>query len=300
MSNTNQTTIVQGASGATDANFDNALSQGSAGPAALAQRTIYETMALYLQVVQMDQKQKNSCLDLQSNAALSQAKATIAAGDAQAQSLYWQGGMQIASAGASIAANSLLQRSDYNAAAADSNAASEELEPHNNINKMQTEGSETTTEFGTGDVENAALRMKGGDFGKTEAEQKNDANVMKALRAQPDDKDYLAVKKQLDTKILKLNEDRSAANSRMQSITSNRTMYSDVVKTVVQAISNVPQAHYTKEKAKEDAKAGLYQSMAGMTGSTGQSYDSQMSKMYDTALAGLQALDKLRNSGQVN
>lgn len=71
--------------------------QISAGPAALAQLMIYQIMALFAQVIELDQKQKQNSMTAQVKEAQVSAQATIDAGQAQMNSLIAQGCLTLGS-----------------------------------------------------------------------------------------------------------------------------------------------------------------------------------------------------------
>ena len=81
----------------------NSLMQISAGPAALAQKLIYEVMALYSMITQLEGEQKNAFIAAQSEESSAEAHSTKQAGWDAAYGAIAAGALTIAGAGGSMA-----------------------------------------------------------------------------------------------------------------------------------------------------------------------------------------------------
>jgi len=278
---------------------DGGLFQITSSAAALAQQMIYALMGLYLKIIDLDQQQKQNMLEAQSNAAKAQADATRQAGIDQCIGLVVAGGLTIVGAGVSAVLSATQEKAEYKTAKEGAETAGANLTTLKGLSETPEANANVGMGQGNAPSEaqlNAAVtRMKEGRF------DANASDHLKALRNRPDRaNDLVEIKTELDRQVSLASTQQSNYLKEMSEISTRRTSVTGAVSTVSQGLSNVAQGGSSPFKAQEDAKAQLNQVTGSMAGSASQTFDGQMTKMYDQAVAALQTLQRLQSAGQTN
>lgn len=302
-----------------DANdsVDNSMFHGSAGPAALAQLMIYQMMALYLEIIGLDQQQKATETQAQASQAKAQADATIAAGNALGQSMIVGAAIGIAGAIAGFASNFLVKIGDYNT----NKTAMEEIEgqmsPLKQIEKSDDEILDPNTTYGpkkhddaiTPAVQTRIEELRSGNYAgskemKDPAWQEDTDTAIQQLKGmrnkdgvQTDD--YAKFKEAYQDRMARHSRDLNTRAQKMLEISNFRQTVSQMINGLSTSAGQVSQGVGNINKAQYDANAILNQTASSMAGSQTQEFAGAMSKAFDAAIQALRTLQEIHRTNSV-
>ncbi|MBS0629828.1 MAG: hypothetical protein JSS30_06355 [Verrucomicrobia bacterium] len=292
------------AQGSSDAGAGNALMKISAGPAALAQLLIYEIMALYGQILAMDQKQKINMVQAQSAEAHGAAQAQIASGNDQLIMYSVMGALSIASAAASLGVQTYMQRNE-----AGQEIAKEESDTLNKLTPMKglkaaltvaPDEAEMNGPFQPGRGSNALRdQFENGNFeNASDAQETKDAvRILKQEKSAAEFNEWESrVNKDFDQASMNYNSAVQRANSRQQVIGT----YTQMTTQGVTAVSNGVQGGLTAQKAKHDADNSLQQTSTQMAGSAASDLGQAANKAFESQNAEIQVLENINRTNSVN
>jgi len=303
--------------------------QISAGPAALAQLMIYQIMALFAQVIELDQKQKQNSMTAQVKEAQVSAQATIDAGQAQMDSLIAQGCFTIGSA--AITLGSLY------------------------VDRFKAEGIQVTKEVGAADekltsmksmeetmapiekIEGEALGVanqpqeikdevnarrkeffKDGNFAKLKNPDedfvsngrkiekspgvyyKNSEITEQAIGKEKGEAGFAQWEEKFNNRLKMSSEDYNSAMQKASMRHTRVNTFKDMFTSGLTGASQGVQAIYAADKAGHEASTGLANAASQMAGSVSSDLGQSAGKAFDSQNAAVQMLQKLEDANSVN
>ncbi len=281
----------------------NGLMQISCGPAALAQLLIYQIMALYGKIIEMDQQQKINMTKAQSAAAQGNAAATIASGNDMMIQYAVMGALTIGSAVASIGVQKCMEN----------NATGKELTEEQNTASTKLKSMQGAKTALTAKADGAPLVADKGKLNTLKAEfAKGNFNnagdneeTKQAMRnvqtnKMGDNKTLDAWKGEFNSELEMRTQNYNSAVKRMNSRQQTITAYTGVAKQAVEVGNNAVQAVQTAAKAGHDASAALSQTTTQMAGGTAGDFGQAASKAFEAQNAEIQVLENINRTNSVN
>jgi len=280
----------------------------TAGPTALASSMIYKMLGMYLTIMKSQSEQKNNFYKSQLSEVKGQAKAIVTAAWMQAGGLMASGAMMIAGAVGSAVANNKVGKEEYDANAGKMSELEGEMKPFKEINNLQPE--EATTGIGTADAptEEVQARMQElqqgefvGDDGSYNAATTEAAiQHMKAKDAATGSDDVAEMRRSLDKQITQRSLDMNSYAQKLQQITTNRTVMSQMASQGAQALGNGGQAAFKVAEANEQKDVELNRTAGSQAGQGASELGQDMGKQYQNAMQALQALAAIRQSSETS
>lgn len=311
------------------------LGMMSVGPAALAQLIIYQIMAMYSEIIHLDQKQKVNSLESQKEEAFGQAAATKSAGQASGGSMIAAGVCTIAGSVASALTIGLGLKSSTKDLEVEQNGIDERITPLDKIEEFSSTeeansggyeaGDLDLDDDGTNEVSLVAREMKEGDYSQAlepvNADKPNgpkqltdDAKeAIKQMKAAskmkkdelPEDSDWsdfdfdddfkLSNRKELN----RLSTERNTLAQKLMTSSTKYQMYGQGLSGICNGASQFSQGIGQMEKAKYDAAASLNGTASQQAGSTANDFGQGMSKAYEAQNAEVQILEKIHQTNSV-
>lgn len=321
----NQTPNVS--QGSSDAG--NGLMKISAGPAALAQLLIYQIMALYAKIIEMDQQQKINMTKAQSAAAQGNAEATVAGGTDMEWMYATMGALGIAGAATGIIAQEVSENiGSIKKAKIDQGEALEKLTPikdfdatlktkaaqgqAGDVDEVVSDGVHSRMkEFMNHDYTNVKSKSTvQADIDKHNAEVEEAVGRMKKKGDErpynvdgsknPNHFDYenwrIDVRENLTVASRDYNSAVQHTSSKLQSVNNIH----QIVTQVSNSTQNIVQGVQTPKKAQHDAAAALSQTTTQMAGSAAADFGQGANKAYEAQNAEIQVLENINRTNSVN
>lgn len=295
----NQTpNVSQGSSAA-----GNGLMQISCGPAALAQLLIYQIMALYAKIIEMDQQQKINMTKAQSSAAQGSAAATVAGGNDMMIMYATMGALSVASAVASFGVQKYMENN-----ATGKSLTEEQTTASTKLKSMQSVKDVLISPADGAPVEGAVAGKAGALKAQFEMHNfegaGNNEETKQAMR-------QVEIEKTRDGTIEEWKEtfnsdlDRSTQNynSAVNRMNSRQQTITSFTQTATQAVgvgNNAVQAAQTAAKAGHDATVSLSQTTTQMAGSTAGDFGQAANKAFEAQNAEIQVLENINRTNSVN
>lgn len=284
----------------------NGLMKISAGPAALAQLLIYQIMALYGKIVEMDQQQKINMTKAQSTAAQTNAAATIASGNDMMIQYATMGALSIASAVGSMGVQKYMENNTTGKALAkEQNTASTELKSLQGAKTALNANPPAAAQDGPDEGQGAGDRDLKAEFASGNFKKAGDNEAtQQAMRQVKTEKEAngtlaewkAALNSDLDRSTQNYNSAVHSMNSRQQTI----TLYKDVISQAVGVGNNAVQSAQAAAKAGHDASAALSQTTTQMAGGTAGDFGQAANKAFEAQNAEIQVLENINRSNSVN
>ncbi len=303
-----QTTPTEAPS--TGASQGNCLLQMSVGPAALAQKLIYEIMALYAEITGLTAQQKKLMTKAQSTEIVGEAKATIAGGEALKDSLIAAGVLTIGAAVGGLVVSGCVEKFGSPKAQLENDEATNNLEKMDKVQDvMKIDGSDSEGgNVRAGDLDdNVEARIQ--EFERGNYENAGDDQVTKdAVREMKErglDRDhefnYEDWKEGFDNELVRQSTRQNSASQKLVNRSNHSQMANSMVNNLVgSAGGQFAQGKGQAAKALHDANAsvnrGASQMAAGSAGDAGQ----MMTKAYDAQNAEVQILERIQQTNSVN
>lgn len=281
---------------------DDSMTKISAGPAALAQLLIYQTMALYLKIVDLDQQQKVLMSKAQYSEAKAQADATIEAGKWLGYSMIAGAAVALAGVAVSFGFNVGYGKAAMKKTTDEMKENEAQMAPLKKINELAPEAQSTV---------GAGSPPPGSAADKRLAELRNEDYEGSNFKSDPkkwteNTRDALGfLKKDLEFKqrvkedLNRLSQDQNTNAQTMLSIMTQRSTGAQQINTVSTALGQASQGIGNVGKANNDAVAGLNQTAASIAGALTQEYAGAMSKALDAALQAIRTLLEIHRANSV-
>lgn len=287
--------------------------QISAGPAALASMLIYEIMALYAEIMHLDQQQKVNMTKAQAKAAQGQAQATKDGGWAMMGMNLAMGLMSAATAGIGLVVQAKVLGSDEGQAASTQQTKAEsEL---NETKNMQTALKVTKSpadiygdEQFNGDPQKNEINLRMKELGEQNFKEvkidpktgEADEITQKALIRMQDKKaDFETWKEQFNKGFDRNTQELNTAVNRNNTLMQKVTSYKGISDLLVGVGNNTAQAAGNQQKANADAQASLQSTAGQMAGSSSSDFGQALNKAFDAQNAAVQELNRLQESNNV-
>lgn len=304
LSNTQNTQNAAPAQGSSSTDGGNAFSKIAAGPAALAQLLIYQIMALYAEIIQLDQKQKVSMVQAQSKEAQANAQATVSSGLAQMYASITSGIMSLTSAAGGFLIQEGLSRTDD---AKELNANEKTAQADNtrmkNLDEMVAN---TPARQGAGqqdaDLPSQAVRdrmaeLKAGNYKNAKADATTEEAIGRMKQKQNEFDDW---KKEFKEEKFNVSKDYNSAvqakNNLMSGINNRKTL----LEQLTQSGSSTAQAIGSAKKAEQDANAALFSTSSQMAGSAAADFGQALNKAFESQNAEIQILENINRTNSVS
>lgn len=293
----------QGSSANGAVNSNNDLMRITAGPTALASRMIYAMLTMYLTILKSQSKQKVNFYEAQLVETQGQANATVNAAKMQAYGLDCSAGLMIGGALASAGLNNVVGRSDYNKNTGKMNEVEAEGTQLKTINKMQPEAAGKTIAEGntttpTDKVQARMEELKNGEFLDGKNQDETDAAIQHMKANDPEG--FVDMKRRLNEQITQRTQDMNSYAQKLQSITVNRQVYSQMASQIATAAGQFFQAYYKVQEANEQKDVDLLRTAGSQAGQGAGDLGQDMGKQYQNAMQALQALAAIRQSAETS
>lgn len=286
--------------------LDGGLAAGSCGPAALAQQMIYEIMALYAKIIEIDAKQKIVSIEAQTEAAQSEADATKAAGLALGMSAIAAGFITIV--GAIVAAKLGHGNSEtINSANEEVSNLNGEIAPMSKIENIDTNFGAADRELGPQDedqnlVQARIRELKSGRYaGDINPEEEGDVTVRAVRQMKREGGDEFdnfreTLRDKLNRKTKQVNTKTSEVSNEQQ----RASIKSQVANSTASALSGAGQGIGQSYRGADDADATLSRTTGQMAGSTSQDFGTGMAQAYNAQNAEVQVLEKIHQTNSAS
>jgi hypothetical protein len=276
----------------------------TAGPTALASKMIYQMLSMYLTILKSQSEQKNNFYQSQLSEAQGQAKATVNAATMQALGLACSGLTMIAGAIGSAVVNNKVGKEDYDANAGKMDDLEGQIKPLKEINNMQPEAAETGIGSGDAPSEDIQARidqLKQGEFVREDGSYDQETTEAAIQHMKTTDPEGLAdTKRTLDKQITQRSLDMNSYAQKLQQITTNRTVASQMATQGAQALGQGGQAAFKVAEANEQKDVELNRTAGSMAGQGASELGQDMGKQYQNAMQALQALAAIRQSSETS
>lgn len=276
------------------------------GSAGLVMLIMTQVMGLYLQILDMERKQKTLMLESQKDAALAQKDATISAGNQQKLGLVLSGSLSIGGAVAGAGVNMFASSGAYKEASNNASEAGTELKSLKTIDTALVKDDATsslkmTTKPAEGDDKLALVKkMKTGDFFSDPAT----TATLKAMKSAPIDAEdsaaYADIKAKLDQKMTAAQQRETANVRKMGEVSTSRQSISQLVNSVGQGSANIAQGLTKVAEAEATATSQVMQVAGTMAAAQVQSSGEAAAKDRDEALAVVQTVREMVRDGKTN
>jgi hypothetical protein len=306
--------------------------QISAGPAALAQLMIYQIMALFAQVIELDQKQKQNSMTAQVKEAQISAQATIDSGQAQMDSLIAQGCFSIGSAAISLGSLYVDRfNKDGQKVTAEVGEADEKLssmkdmeetmstiqkrdgqvmaDPISQDQDVLDEIQKRKTEFFK-EGKFGSLKNGNEDFQKADGSTvlkadgkttfKNSDIIEEAITQQKGEAGHAQWEEKFTLRLKMSSEDYNSAMQKANMRQTRISTFKEAFSTTLTAASQGIQAKYAADKAGADASTGLANAASQMAGSVSNDQGQAASSAVQFRDGAVQILQKMEDSNSVN
>lgn len=314
-------------------NSGDPFGQISAGPAAMAQLMIYKIMQLFAEVVKLDQEQKRDSIQAQAKEAQASAEATIAGGQAQ-MSMYIAMGVLTAASGLLSLGSTVVDRFTTKGQEIGTKV-NESYEKMTSMQDMEKTMSPISARNGQDQVigdqalEDVEVKaeitkrkqefFKDGEFGSLKKAKENflkqdGSTVTKAdgttltnadinaevIVQQKAEAGHAQWKEEFN---LRMKMSSEAHNSAMQEYSTRHSkinLIKDGLTSGLQGTSQGIQAHYTAEKASQDANTSLMNTAAQAAGTVSSDLGQAASKAAEALYGENQILENIHRSNSVN
>lgn len=275
-----------------DANQDS-LWQINSGSAGLAYHSLLEAMALYLQIVEKQNKQKELMVETQGAAAKGQASATVSAGNAQMLGLVISGGLTFVGGVASMGVNAGIadsEKADYKLATEKATTAQGNLDSLKAFNEKVDQGNHSlgSATPGTASETEVIKQLKDGNISadtKSGITSENKAALMEKLKNDPNKQnEFTDIKQALDKKYDQNLEILSSNTRRQELISTRRQSKAQLVNSLAQGGSSLAQGFAKTSESGYTAASQLAQTTSSMSGQAVQGSDANAQKALDEAL----------------
>lgn len=285
---------------------NSSMTQINAGATALASVLLYEMMAMYATIMNLESEQKKSMALAQGAEANGQADAQIQGASQLATGEIVQGAMSIAGAGGTIVGIGVGAKS-----ASDANTqlqeANEELTPLNQTNKLlkttmaagEEEGGvnmEPVIKPGELTVEQLVEQFKQQNYANIGVNEDTTKAALATLLQNPDD--YAAWKSQFDTNF---NTYTQQVNTHTQAVTNAQQSGSNVgqiIGGVVTGTGNVVKGAQDSKKGQQDAYATVMGAASNLAQSAGGDWSNAFNTTAQTYLNIANLLDKFNQASK--
>jgi hypothetical protein len=295
---------VQSSGAGGNVNSNNSLMHITVGPTALASKMIYQMLTMYLTILKSQSEQKNSFYAAQYAETKNQAKATTTAATMEALGLITSGVAMIGGAIASGVLNNEVGKEDFEATNQKMEDSAAEAKPLQEINKMQPEAASHGI-GGDGDApDNIQTRideLKNGEFTDADGEYDKDTTgkAIEHMKAQ-EPAAYQDMNRRLNEQITQHTQNKNSEAQRLQSITVNRQVYSQMATQGAQALGQGGQAGFKVAQANNQKDVELNRTAASQSGQGSSELGQDMGKQYQNAMQALQALAAIRQSSETS
>ncbi len=286
----------------------NSLTQISAGPAALAQLMIYETMALYAQIIKLQAEQKQKMIESQIDATEAQSAETIKAGKALLNWAIVSGATTFAFALGSAAASTIMTTKLNKEVNPKESAVTARTEPMEELEKSLSveptpEGAGRGKDFigpktrVEAQAEDRITEFKNGDYSKA----KEDKTVTdKAIGDLKTDPEYGTWEDKFNAQLTRNKQTMNTyAQQKSQSANQVQT-WTQIINSSGQSLSSVETGIGQWQQAKHNAAAGLAGTASQIAGSASQDAGTAMGKAGDAQNQEIQILEAIHRANSVN
>ena len=278
------------------------LQKMTPGPAALAQKLIYEIMAMYADILSKDSEQQNMALQALNMEAQAQAKATIAGGKAAGSAMIVAGALTIAGGAASVGGG-LLSLRGTKGLVNQQKELEGQMQPLKAIEPL-TVKAEPSGETGGLSVDKTKIdglveEFKAGNFERVNENPVASQRAINRMKAETGF-DFDEWKIQNNKTLDRLTNEHSSVTGKISTLSNTYQMWTQGSTQVLSGAGTTAQGIGQAAKAVHDADATLNGAAQAQASATANDFSSQMNtastQMSDAvkALAAIQQANNIR------
>ncbi|NGX39506.1 MAG: hypothetical protein KR126chlam1_00835 [Chlamydiae bacterium] len=278
----------------------NSLMQGSVGPTALAAPSIYEILAMYNKIVQLDQKQQGEMLQTQAKEAKGQASAIVKAAVWLGVSMIVGGALSIAGSALGYGASNLMGSGEYNESSEQLQSSETDMQSMKSLDSMGQE-TEQASPIGGPSQENTAVMARKEELlqGQYSEVDENDPVTKQAIaEIKRNPEEYQGFQDDLNSRMDTKSRDINSQTSKMLRVNNSRQMVNNLVQQGTGAISSGTQGVGQWKQGEYKSQETLEGTAAGLSGSRQQANGEAMGSAIQSAQRQPGVLQQMRSTNK--